>query len=68
MRDQGHEHGDLVFGGAAAMTLADRDRLILQLAERLWICSRLLTRAAERLGWETAEVQELVERMMEICK
>lgn len=37
-----------------------KDRTILMLAERLYICSRLLTRAAERLGWDEPAVQELV--------
>ncbi len=39
--------------------------LILSLSERLWIVSTLLTRAACRAGWDTDEVQELVERLQE---
>ncbi len=39
--------------------------LILSLSERLWIVSTLLTRAASRAGWDTDEVQELVERLQE---
>lgn len=37
-----------------------RDEVILMLCDRLYICSRLLTRAAERLSWDRTEVQELV--------
>lgn len=37
--------------------------LVLALSERLYICSRLLTRAAERLGWDSAAVQELVQQL-----
>jgi len=40
-----------------------RDRLILLLNERVYICSRLLTCAAERLGWDAKEVRELVKRL-----
>lgn len=42
-----------------------RDALILLLAERVYICSRLLTRAAERLGWDADEVRELVRKIVE---
>lgn len=42
-----------------------RDALILSLAERLYICSRLLSCAAERLVWDDERVQELVERLEE---
>lgn len=43
------------------MTKPDpKDALILSLCEKLYICSRLLTRAAERLSWDTIEVQSLV--------
>ncbi len=35
-------------------------RLILSLADRLYICSRLLTAAAERLSWDSDGVRELV--------
>lgn len=41
----------------------NRDRLILNLAERLYICSRLLTAAAMRLSWDDAEVCELVAQL-----
>lgn len=37
-----------------------KDALILSLCEKLYICSRLLTRAAERLDWDSEEVQRLV--------
>ena len=40
-----------------------RDELILSLSQKLFICSRLLTCAAMRLGWDSAEVRELVERL-----
>ena len=40
-----------------------RDALVLALAERLYICSRLLTCAAERLGWDSATVAELLGRI-----
>ena len=42
-----------------------RDALILLLAERLYICSTLLTRAAERLGWDHEAVKALVQRLEE---
>ena len=38
-------------------------QIILSLAERLWICSRLLTCAAMRLGWDEDEVRELIARL-----
>lgn len=44
------------------------DKLILALAERLLICSKLLTRAAERLGWDRAEVQELVQQLRDTLR
>ena len=37
--------------------------LILSLAEKLYICSRLLTAAAQRQKWDTAEVQTLMEEL-----
>lgn len=37
-----------------------KDACILMLAEKLYICSRLLTCAAERLKWDNERVQELV--------
>lgn len=37
-----------------------KDKMILSLCEKLYICSRLLTRAAEKLGWDRTEVQSLV--------
>lgn len=40
-----------------------RDALILTLSEKLYICSCLLSRAAERLKWDNDRVQELVERL-----
>lgn len=40
-----------------------RDAMILALCEHLHICSRLLTCAAERLGWDRDEVQELVRQL-----
>lgn len=40
-----------------------RDALILSLCDKLYICSRLLTRAAERLGWDTPQVEELVQQL-----
>ena len=43
----------------------ERDAVILSLAEKLFICSRLLTCAAERLRWDSAAVQELMRRMEE---
>lgn len=42
-----------------------RDALILSLCEKLYICSRLLTRASERLGWDTVEVKGLVAELRE---
>lgn len=36
------------------------NKLILALSERLYICSRLLTRAAERLDWDDERVRELI--------
>ena len=42
-----------------------RDKLILALCEKLSICSCLLTRAAERLEWNRAEVQDLMRRLGE---
>lgn len=41
------------------------DALILGLADKLYICSRLLTAAAERLGWESSTVQELMKQLRE---
>lgn len=40
-----------------------RDELILVLAERVYICSRLLTCAAERLKWDEPTVQDLVQQL-----
>ena len=40
-----------------------RDELILSLCQKLWVCSRLLTRAAERLGWDSEGVQSLVRQV-----
>lgn len=37
--------------------------LIASLCERLYICSRLLTCAAERLEWDNTVVQELVGKL-----
>lgn len=37
-----------------------KDETILMLADRLFICSRLLTCAAERLSWDSEAVQELI--------
>lgn len=45
-----------------------RDILILALAERLYICSSLLTRAAERLKWDSVEVKELVQQLKDVTK
>ena len=42
-----------------------RDDLIRCLAERLYICSCLLTCAAERLGWDSEAVQRLVGKLEE---
>ena len=42
-----------------------RDAIILSLAERLYICSRLLTAAAEKLSWGNTRVQELIQRLKE---
>ena len=42
--------------------MTDRE-LILSLADRLHICSRLLTCAAERLDWDSGRVRELVARL-----
>lgn len=53
------------------MTDADRaakDATILMLAERLYICSRLLTCAAERLRWDDATVRDLMQRLNEQVK
>ncbi len=48
--------------------MTDKDRLILSLADHLYICSRLLTRAAERLGWDSDEVRQLVAELNELVK
>jgi len=40
-----------------------RDILILSLSEKLFICSRLLTAAANRLSWDSDEVQNLVDKL-----
>lgn len=40
-----------------------KDQLILALAERLYICSRLLTAAAERSEWDSPEVRDLVDQL-----
>lgn len=45
-----------------------RDAVILMLSERLYICSRLLTCAAERLSWDSAEVQDLVRQLRDTMK
>lgn len=42
----------------------ERDAIIFLLCERVYCCSQLLTRAAERLGWNSAEVQELVQQLI----
>ena len=42
-----------------------RDTIILSLADKLHICSRLLTAAAERLEWDSEVVQELMSRLDE---
>lgn len=44
-------------------TADPKDELILSLCEKLYICSRLLTRAAERLGWDREEVQDLMSQL-----
>ena len=41
----------------------DKDTTILMLAERLYICSRLLTCAAERLGWNSVVVQGYMKQL-----
>lgn len=46
----------------------DKDALILVLAERVYICSRLLTCAAERLGWDQDAVCELVGQLIEVTR
>ncbi len=43
----------------------DSRRLILSLADRLYICSRLLTAAAERLEWDSVTVQRLMTALNE---
>ena len=43
----------------------DHHDIILSLAERLYICSRLLTAAAEKLGWDNIQVQELIQQLKE---
>ena len=44
----------------------DRDKKLIQsLSERLYICSRLLTAAAERLGWDDETVQALMQQLQE---
>lgn len=45
-----------------------KDATILMLAERLYICSRLLTCAAERLGWDDAAVRDLVRQLEDQVK
>lgn len=42
-----------------------KDHTILMLADKLYICSRLLTCAAERRGWDDGAVQELVKQLRE---
>ena len=40
-----------------------RDVVIASLADRLYICSRLLTAAAERLKWDNQVVRDLMSRL-----
>jgi hypothetical protein len=40
-----------------------KDRVIMALAEKLAICSRLLTLAAERQGWDRPEAFDLFDRL-----
>lgn len=47
---------------------AKKDETILMLAERLYICSRLLTCAAERLSWDSERVQELITELKSVVK
>ncbi len=44
-------------------TPATKDATILMLAERIFICSRLLTAAAERLHWDSDVVQGLMQEL-----
>lgn len=39
--------------------------LILSMANRIYICSRLLSAAAERMKWDSDVVQELIEELRE---
>ena len=57
IRRQAREDGKTLRGEQRTMT--ERE-VILMLADRLWVCSKLLTAAAERLGWDAVEVRELV--------
>lgn len=41
----------------------DKDALILSLAEKLYVCSRLLTCAAMRLQWDEDDVRHLVAQL-----
>ena len=45
-----------------------RDKTILMLADRVYGCSRLLTAAAERLGWDNVRVREIVELIQETTR
>lgn len=40
-------------------------KIILALADKLYVCSRLLTCAAERLSWDAERVQVLVKQLTE---
>lgn len=40
-----------------------RNALIMSLADKLYICSRLLTAASEKLGWDNAVVQDLIHKL-----
>lgn len=39
--------------------------IILSLADKLYICSRLLTAAAEKQNWDSVVVQELIHKLKE---
>lgn len=49
--------------GSIARELAEAQDMLKGMANKLYICSRLLTAAAERCGWDSREVQELVEAL-----
>lgn len=59
--DSGKLH--IAAGGTGIIETDPRDKIILSLCEKLYICSRMLTCAAEKLSWDNTAVQELVQQL-----